>query len=122
MARVVDEELDLSVACDRLIAMANDLGGPDNITVVGARFDGNGLSVARPHDEVGFREFSDKAPTQEMATPEPEPESHPDAVTQPWPVTTTVDDERRRRGRLYSRLILLLGLVILGIAVWQLFW
>ena len=119
MARVVDEELDLSVACDRLIAMANDLGGPDNITVVAARFEGDGLSVARPHDEVGFREFSDKVPTLEMKAPEPE--SQPEAVTQPWPITTTVDDERRRRGRLYSRLILLLGVVILGIAIWQLF-
>jgi serine/threonine protein phosphatase PrpC len=119
MARAVDEELDLSVACDRLIAMANDLGGPDNITVVAARFEGHGLTVARPHDEVGFREFSDKGPTQEMAAPEAE--RHPDAVTQPWPITSTVDEERRRRGRLYSRLILLLGVVILGIAIWQLF-
>jgi len=119
MARAVDEELDLSVACDRLIAMANDLGGPDNITVVAARFEGHGLSVARAQDEVGFREFSEKAPTQEM--PAVGTETPPDAVTQPWPVTSTVDEERRRRGRLYSRLILLLGVVILGIAVWQLF-
>ena len=43
------------------------------------------------------------------------------AVTQPWPVTSTVDDERRRRGRLYSRLILLLGLAILGFAAWRIF-
>ncbi len=121
IARIVDEELDLSVACDRLIAMANDLGGPDNITVVAARFEGSGLSTAQSNDEVGFREFSDAAPTQEMATPEPALENLADAVTQPWPVTSTVDDDRRRRGRLYSRLILVLGVLILALAAWRLF-
>jgi protein phosphatase len=118
MARVVSEELDLSVACDRLVAMANDKGGPDNITVVAARFEGNGLHAARAQDEVGYREFTE-APTQEMPTPKAEESA--EAVTQPWPVTSTVDEDRRRRGRLYSRLILLLGVVILGIAIWRLF-
>jgi protein phosphatase len=62
MARVVEEELDLSVACDRLIAMANDQGGPDNITVVAARFEGRGLGVSRAADQVGYREFSPETP------------------------------------------------------------
>jgi protein phosphatase len=119
MARAVDEELDLSVACDRLIAMANDLGGPDNITVVAARFEGHGLSVARAQDTVGFREFVETPPAETV--PAAEPDNGSNAVTQPWPITSTVDEERRRRGRLYSRLILLLGVVILGIAIWQLF-
>jgi len=122
MARIVDEELDLSVACDRLIAMANDQGGPDNITVVAARFEGHGLSAARSQDEVGYREFSN-AKTEEMpaaTAPETEAESA-GAVTQPWPITSTVDDERRRRGRLYSRLILLLGILILAFAAWRIF-
>jgi protein phosphatase len=125
MARIVDEELDLSVACDRLIAMANDQGGPDNITVVAARFEGHGLNVARPHDEVGYREFTDKVPTEEMVAAEPDTrrESDPasEAVTQPWPVTSTVDEERRRRGRLYSRVILFVGVAILAFAAWRFF-
>ena len=119
MARIVDEELDLSVACDRLIAMANDQGGPDNITVVAARFEGHGLTVARPHDEVGYREFAEKPPTAEMASPAPVSDPAADAVTQPWPVTSTVDDDRRRRGRLYSRIIVLIGLLILAWAIWH---
>lgn len=121
MARVVEEELDLSVACDRLIAMANDQGGPDNITVVAARFEGHGLAPVRSQDSVGYREFSPGAPVAEEA-PAPEPEMNPDAVTQPWPVSTTmVDEERRRRGQLYSRLIALLGVLILAYAAWRLF-
>ena len=121
MARAVEEELDLSVACDRLIAMANDQGGPDNITVVAARFEGTGLAVARNTDAVGYREFSTTTPSQEVTAAAAEPEKNPDAVTQPWPITATVDDERRRRGRLYSRLILLVGAVILTVAAWKLF-
>ena len=121
MARVVEEELDLSVACDRLIAMANDQGGPDNITVVAARFEGHGLAPVRSQDRVGHREFSPTAPvTGETAAPEPEINS--DAVTQPWPVSTAmVDEERRRRGQLYARLIALLGVLILAFAAWRLF-
>jgi protein phosphatase len=47
------EERDPAVLCHRLIARANELGGPDNITVVAARFDGSGLEVAHADDAVG---------------------------------------------------------------------
>jgi protein phosphatase len=116
MARVIDEELDLSVACDRLIAMANDQGGPDNITVVAARFEGRGLGVARSTDEVGYREFHEAAPVDEV----PQPPEVSDAVTQPWPITTTIGDDRRRRGRFYSRVIAVVGVLIALFALWRL--
>jgi serine/threonine protein phosphatase PrpC len=121
MSRIVDEELDLSVACDRLIAMANDQGGPDNITVVAARFEGRGLKVARTTDEVGYREYSPDVPMEEPT------ESAPDVtrdVTQPWPVTpapTMVDEERKRRAALYMRIIAAIGVVILVAAIWTYF-
>src|SRR5688572_2464718 len=118
MARAVEEELDLSVACDRMIAMANDQGGPDNITVVAARFEGRGLSAAGSSDEVGYREFS-AAPEPDEGIVPPPPERDADAVTQDWPITVPVDDERRRRGQLYSRLIMLAGVLILAFAAWR---
>jgi PPM family protein phosphatase len=34
---------DCLALCDRLIGLANDRGGPDNITVVVARLEGDGL-------------------------------------------------------------------------------
>jgi len=43
---IAGSERDLPVACDRLIALANERGGQDNITVIIARFDGPGLPVA----------------------------------------------------------------------------
>jgi protein phosphatase len=48
---------DLRTACERLVALANDRGGPDNITVVMARFDGDGVRSAASADEVGHQPF-----------------------------------------------------------------
>ena len=66
IARVVTEERDLVQACRRLIDMANNAGGPDNITVIIARFDGAGLSALEVEgDDVRHRPFplSDGTPT-----------------------------------------------------------
>ncbi len=43
IAEIVARQADLVVACSELIDLANERGGPDNITVVIARLGGNGL-------------------------------------------------------------------------------
>src|SRR5205823_6882141 len=48
---------DLQAACDRLIALANERGGPDNITVILARFDGEGLRPAEASAEIGHQVY-----------------------------------------------------------------
>jgi protein phosphatase len=48
---------DCVALCDRLIGLANDRGGPDNITVVVARLDGDGLAAADRADPVGRRAY-----------------------------------------------------------------
>jgi PPM family protein phosphatase len=64
IAEAVASEPDLRALCARLIATANSKGGPDNITVVAARFEGAALTVAAHDDEVGHQAFpvSDDTP------------------------------------------------------------
>jgi protein phosphatase len=57
IAQVVTGSPTLHGACERLIALANERGGPDNITVVIARFDGDGLRAAGMNDEVGHQVY-----------------------------------------------------------------
>jgi serine/threonine protein phosphatase PrpC len=57
ISTIVNEEEDLTTACKRLIDRANANGGPDNITVIVARFEGAGLQPIASEDEVGHRVF-----------------------------------------------------------------
>jgi protein phosphatase len=57
IARIVTEEEDPMTACKRLIDRANENGGPDNITVIVVRFDGDGLIPPGATDPVGHRVF-----------------------------------------------------------------
>jgi PPM family protein phosphatase len=57
IAALVTENADLTAACKALIDRANEAGGPDNITVIVARFDGSGLQPVATQDEVGHRVF-----------------------------------------------------------------
>ena len=54
---IVTDSSSIEEACKRLIDRANESGGPDNITVIVARFDGSGLQPSVREDEVGHRVF-----------------------------------------------------------------
>ena len=66
--QILLDEPDVKKACDRLVACANAHEGPDNITVVLARFDGEGLSEPGAEDTVAFLGYD---PGQDPEDPEP---------------------------------------------------
>lgn len=82
IARVISEEKDLVQACRALIERANEAGGPDNITVIIARFDGEGLSVEAEGDDVGHHIFS-------LPDATPSGVAGGDETTQPVPIIRT---------------------------------
>jgi hypothetical protein len=68
IGQLVRELPDLDALCSRLITMANERGGPDNITVVAVRFEGDGLPAPEKTDEeVGYHAFpSDEIESDEL--------------------------------------------------------
>src|SRR3954463_7601126 len=67
--QVLREETDVKRACDRLVARALEREGPDNITVVVARFDGAGLPEPTADDLVAFTAYHPGNDPNEPARP-----------------------------------------------------
>jgi protein phosphatase len=58
--------------CSALIDLANERGGPDNITVVAARFGGAGLALPGEADDVGYHGLAvEELPTTELPVAAP---------------------------------------------------
>jgi len=82
---VGSKERDLGDICTELIDLANERGGPDNITVVIARFAGQGLAEPDRDDSVGHQVY---------------PLLDPESTTEPVPVykggTPPVPEDKSR--------------------------
>ena len=135
IATVVTEEKDLVMACKRLIDRANDVGGPDNITVIAARFDGDALIPPGATDPVGHRVFplqadSGQTPAIELRLSggtlttgsipmQRRPTLEVPRASDPIVLTSSISDDsiakRRSRGTLIALLLLLL---FLSLATW----
>jgi protein phosphatase len=53
----VADATECAAICDRLVALANERGGPDNITVIAARIDGDGIETATTRDRIVARRY-----------------------------------------------------------------
>lgn len=84
-SQMVRENGDLPSLCSALVDLANERGGPDNVTVVAARFEGEGLSEPDSADETGYQVYhvTDDADTTDPVPPAPE---------RVEPVPTPIDD------------------------------
>ena len=57
IARLATDVPDVGVLCRRLVGRANEMGGPDNITVIAVQVDGRRLAASRADDRVGHTTF-----------------------------------------------------------------
>jgi protein phosphatase len=131
IAQVVAEAADMCEVCDRLIAAANQNGGPDNITVVAVRFEGEGLPVANEADAVGHQRYPDaSAPAMEDdwlsgGTAAPLPRTGEMAAV-PRPAATapaaTMAPVPRERGEVVVRTLRVLVVVTVLAAAGLLLW
>jgi len=119
IAEVVVSQPDLVEVCRDLIDRANENGGPDNITVIAARFEGSGLADAEPDDNVGHAVFL--LPGQEVTGPTGRPryEQANPMVTAPTPASNLRVDGTAPGERSASKvwLFTIVVLIVLGAAV-----
>ncbi|HEX6106434.1 MAG TPA: protein phosphatase 2C domain-containing protein [Gemmatimonadales bacterium] len=111
-AEMVRQYPELSALCGALIDTANDRGGPDNITVVAARFEGDALPEPGDAEGVGYQVYELPEPdTEPREQPEPPPPS-----SDPAPVTGTNAAESamgRSRGIMVIAALVALAALIL---------
>ena len=81
IGQAISEAATVAEACERLIAIANERGGPDNITAVVVRFDGDSLPEPNPED-LGYHVYpmADGEPVEPPPPPEPSPPAPPPAA------------------------------------------
>jgi protein phosphatase len=110
LGRAVSEATTMAEICERLVGLANEHGGPDNITVVAVHFDGEGLPL-RATEEPGYHEF---------LTPADRPALQPTAA---FPAATFAEEvvpEPGRRGSPTGLALLMIALAmgIIAAALW----
>jgi protein phosphatase len=102
---------DLAELCSSLIDLANERGGPDNITVVAARFDGAGLPEPDEAEGVGYQVYdldeSDEPPLPLEDEPPPQPEASAEPAPPDSPPT-----HRTRNLLVTAALLLVLALLL----------
>jgi PPM family protein phosphatase len=120
-AQMAREHSDLAALCSALIDLANERGGPDNITVVAARFEGEGLPEANGTEGVGHQAYQ---PTQNTTVPDLKPipadaeGAGGDLLARPEESASdyapTMD-----RVRSLALVLVILGVLLLLLTVWQ---
>jgi protein phosphatase len=121
-AQMAGEQSDLPALCSALIDLANARGGPDNITVVVARFEGEGLPEANGSDGMGHQAYR---PAQTTTVPDMRPiradEHDPggDLVAGGPEESASEYAPPLERIRSLALILVILGVLLLLLTVWQ---
>jgi PPM family protein phosphatase len=111
-ASLARQHQDASRLCSALIDLANSRGGPDNITVVTARFDGDGLPEPDGAEGVGYQAYLGV----------PHPGNQTESSTSQSGETPNVGSDSTatvERLRNLGLIALLLGVLMLLLAMWR---
>ena len=85
IASLVSQTSEVDHISDTLVQLANERGGPDNITVVVVRFDGEGLPEVNSGSAMGYQVYPLPEAGEPASEPEPEPDLEPEPEVQPDP-------------------------------------
>jgi PPM family protein phosphatase len=107
---MVADHPELSDLCAGLIDLANERGGPDNITVVAAHFEGEGLPEPTETEDVGYAVY--ELPDDDATEDDPIPTPAAAAATAPPP---TMIGSRTRALLLMAAVLCLIAALL---AVW----
>jgi protein phosphatase len=110
-AELARQHPDPPALCSALIDLANSRGGPDNITVVTARFEGENLPEADGAEGVGYQTY----PLPQSGTPPEAGASPAGEPSQPTSESALTLDRLRNLGLI----AILLGVLMLLLAVWR---
>jgi serine/threonine protein phosphatase PrpC len=112
LAELAQEHTDLPVLCSALIDLANGRGGPDNITVIAARFEGEALPETDQGGVVGYS-------TYELPPGSAEPDE--DSTLELMPLRPSRSNSSSTLEHLGSLglIVVILGVLMLLLAVWR---
>ena len=111
-AELARDHADLPALCSALIDLANGRGGPDNITVVTARFEGEGLPEADETDGVGYS-------TYQLPPGTAEPDADTTTECEPLPPRTPNSSSTLEHLRSLGLIVVILGVLMILLAVWR---
>jgi hypothetical protein len=121
-AQIAGQHTDLSALCSALIDLANARGGPDNITVVAARFEGEGLPEANGTEGMGHQAFQ---PVETTTVPDLRPIRADEHDSTSDPLTGSPEESASDyappmdRIRSLALILIILGVLFLLLTVWQ---
>lgn len=121
-AQMAGEHADLPALCSALIDLANARGGPDNITVVAARFEGEGLPEAQGTEGMGHQRYQ---LAQAAAAPEPPPPIEDEVGLSDDPAPESASEQVTRPStppdlvRTTALILITMGVLLLLLAVWR---
>jgi serine/threonine protein phosphatase PrpC len=111
-AQLARHHPDLPALCSALIDLANGRGGPDNITVVAARFEGDGLPEVDGTGAVGYSSY-------QLPPGTTEPRQDSTTELEPVPPRSPNSSSTLEHLRSLGLIVVILGVIMLMLAVWR---